>query len=177
MMDQPPANIAGVWDGVTTNAGVATFTGCTGDLAPFSGLTVAAVQALSPKCVTQDLFVVTQFEDVFTYQGQSFNRDDGSSYTQAGGGTLNGDSLSGSVDTIHSSGVIGDDLYTGVVTSSTTLTVQEYRATVTGALNGSCNIDPDLETQITISQLASAADGAFKSRGPSTAVIAASAVQ
>jgi hypothetical protein len=152
---QPPADVSGVWDGTVTNAGVATLSGCTGDFVSLNGLTIAVVLAAGADCTTSDPFVVTQVNDVFTAIGQSYTCNDGTSFVAAGGGTIAGDSLSGSLDTISSLGFTGKELFDGDAISADTLTLFEYRIVWSGSVSGSCNVNPDLQHHVTISSLVS----------------------
>jgi len=68
VIDTPPANVAGIWSGVTNNAGSAILTGCTGDFATFNGLTVAGISS-SANCVYAGPPVMTQYGTSLTAQG------------------------------------------------------------------------------------------------------------
>lgn len=159
VMSTPPSSVAGTWDIDMTNSGTAKFTSCTGDLAPINGLTVAGVLAAGGTCTTTAP-LVSQNGTSFTVQAFVYTCSDGSSGTNAGGGTVSGNSLTGQLDTISDLGFAASEFFTGTV-SGQTLSVSSNRLSYQGSFVGSCNINPRLNYSglITARGLASRSPG------------------
>jgi hypothetical protein len=146
----PPADISGIWAGVSSNTDVATFKHCSGDMTPAEGMTLADASAGAPTCTSTDPPLITQVDDVFTMTNRAFTCDNGTSYTAGGGGIVRGESFRGALDTVHSLGWVVEEPFTGTVVNPTELMLEHYEISYSGSVNGSCKIEPSLEIIITI---------------------------
>ena len=150
VISQPPADVAGIWDTVATNAGSSILTGCTGDFASLNGLTAAAVLSAA-NCQDSGPIVTVQSGDSYTHLARDFACDDGNYGTRAGGGTVSGNSLAGQMDTISQAyGYTGSAFVTGTVTSADHIALSQNRITSNGSVVGSCNFSPALSISVTI---------------------------
>jgi hypothetical protein len=146
----PPAEISGIWAGVGSNPDVAKYKNCSGDMTPAEGMTLEDASAGGPTCTSTDPPLITQVDDVFTMTSRSYSCDDGTSYTAAGGGIVRGNKFTGSVEAVHSSGWVGEQSFKGTVIDSNELLLEYYNISYSGSVNGSCEINPRLEINITI---------------------------
>jgi hypothetical protein len=152
VMQSPPANVAGVWTTVANNAGSAILTGCTGDLTSLNGLTIAGI-ASTATCVYSGPIVTTQSGNSYTILARTYTCDNGDFGSDAGGGTVSGKSLQGQLDTISTfNGTAGTDYLKGTAASAITVNLSEYYVSISGTVNGSCKISPNLSITATISQ-------------------------
>jgi len=150
VINRPPANVAGVWSGVTNNAGSAILIGCTGDFASFNGLTVAEISS-GASCVDSGPLEMTQSGATLTAQPVTYACDSGDFGSKAGGGTVAGQSLSVQLDTISEhNGSTGSDYFAGAMLAADTIALSENGISVSGSMNGTCNISPNLSITVTI---------------------------
>ncbi len=152
VLETPPASVSGVWSTVANNAGSAILTGCTGDLTSFNGLTVAGI-ASAAYCVHSGPIVTSESGTSYTHLARTYACDTGDFGSDAGGGTITGQSLSGQMDTISSYyGTAGSEFVTGTALAANTVALSNYRIAISGNVNGSCNISPSLSITVTILQ-------------------------
>lgn len=172
-----PASVSGVWSMEQTNADGAFLANCTGDLASFEGDAVAEVAPTSG-CALATLPTVSQNGGTFTIEPRSYAcpstqlgmtgaqpppQDEPGTVgrsnalpegidmgTTLGGGTVDGTEVTGQIDTNSSiSGVQLSEYFEGSV-DGLSLSLSEERISVDGAMTGSCDIVPALETTVTI---------------------------
>ena len=142
VMTQPTANIAGTYPtSVVTNAGIATFTNCTGDIVIAEGLAIV----VDASCVTQDPLIVTQNGNSWQ-AGNQFVICFDYTYVVTASGTINVDRIDGIITVDYNFGVTETQTITnGVVGTGGTIVLRIPRLTVSGGLSGSCSIVPPLE--------------------------------
>jgi hypothetical protein len=154
-----PANVAGYWvSSGANNAGSAILNNCTGDFAVFNGMTVAGAVGTS-NCVNAAPPYTSQSGASFTLSPVNYSCDNGDYGSHAGGGTINGNALSGQWDTISTANGYAEISTFTAIASGTNLSVSESRLTASGAINGKCDITPPLNSSFVISSTAPASVG------------------
>jgi len=144
IVGEPGTSIAGTYSSsVATNADLATFVGCTGDLVAAEGLRVIDTAGA---CVTSGLLTVVQI----SYDWQTLNQlyDCGSFITAQtiSAGAISADRIDGTVAYDYNTRVVERQTITdGVATAEGTIVLRIPSVTVSGTLSGSCTISPPLE--------------------------------
>jgi hypothetical protein len=146
-----PADVAGIWTVTYNNVGSAVFTGCTGDLEILNGVSVATL-LVSVSCSFSGPLTVSQSGSSFTFERIDYLCDTGDYGFIGGGGSVNGNSLTGQLDEISQAfGVIRHYPFSGVMTGPTTISASVSRVSVSGAFEGQCMISPPLSISVEIS--------------------------
>lgn len=146
----PTASVQGYWE-ITSygNPGVATLSGCSGDLTPLNGVTIDS--NYNAGCESEWQFTsqngTTYTSEEIPYSCSSGD-DDG---TQHGGGTVDGNNITGMM--LHVSSTYDMTItehYAGTKTGATSLSLSLSKLAATGSITGSCNVAPALTGVATI---------------------------
>ena len=142
IVGESDVNIAGTYaSSVLTNADLATFVGCTGDLVSAEGLRV--IDTLGA-CVTSDPLTVIQIKDDWQTYSQAFGC--GSSFAQTiFAGAIVGDRIDGTVAWNYFNRLERQTITDGVATTPGTVVLRIPHVSVSGDSSGSCTIAPPLE--------------------------------
>ena len=142
ILDESDVDIAGTYaSSVLTNADLATFVGCTGDLVSAEGLRVIDTLGV---CATSDPLTVVQTRDDWQTHSQAFGC--GSSFAQTiFAGAILGDRIDGTVAWTYFNRVERQTITDGAATTPGTVVLRIPHVGVSGDLSGSCTISPPLE--------------------------------
>jgi len=154
----PLANVAGSWDLIATNPGSATLVECSGDLSTLEGLTLETVVLANPVTCNEPPILITQSGNSFTVNSAPVTCSDGTGGNTGGGGTVDGNSVSGQIETSWNAGWVNSLTAEGAAVG-TLLRLDLTRLTYSGNFQGECLFKPRVNLLGTISR-AAASEGA-----------------
>ncbi len=142
--------LAGSWEYVAANAHSATFSNCSGDATVLEGATVVDGMGLAPLCRVRGTFEVIRVADAFEVVPFQVACSDGGTAAVSGGGAFTGTTIEGAWQTLSSSGVAAVQAFSGVVSGTDQLVVQEGYWSFAGSFTGSCELAPPLTATVEI---------------------------
>jgi len=145
----PPVSVAGAWTLTPTNAGVATLTGCTGDLLDFEGASVADLAAATPECTAAGPLLAAQTGSTFTLGPVALDCAGGLSGRLSGAGTVSSTTVRVQIDTETDGDTLRIDVLEGTAAGSSIALTQD-RVTFSGVVAGSCAIEPPLVVAVSV---------------------------
>jgi hypothetical protein len=142
----PPADVAGNWLLTVMNPLRARYVDCTEDAVALDDATIWAVNG-GVTCDYAGSLLATQSEGEFTLESVDYACSDGWSGSVSGGGTVDGNRITGHMDVISDHfGWTGTEYFSGSV-SEGLIGLESSRVLWTGTLQGECAISPKLEYQ------------------------------